>query len=642
MLLQSLFRGRRWGGRERGRLRRQRRLGHWETLGLGIGGQEQLEQRTLMAADLGVVISNAHMWYAPATQTSYNVVVTNLGDATATNATVSTVLPAGLAQSVWTAVYSSPSADKASGPVSGAGNLSGSITLPAGASATFTIRSVVAPTATGDLVATAKVTLAGDASAVNDESSKTLAFVPRSVALADAPGWSGSSQIRLVDPVSGTEIAKAAAFEAKYRSGVYATLGDIDDDGKPEVLAVPQYGRVGEVVVLRQVVSTVDGTTKVSLVKDDSATLLPFGPDYKHGLSLAVADFTGDGKDDVAVSKLLGQGDVKVFESTPSSPTSAFAPLRSFKPFIPGTTTGVSLAAGDFGTFTDGKITDATKPDGKAELVVVSGGGAKPLVQVRDVSAASVPLLDSIAPFSPAFRGGLSVAVARMNKDSIPDLVISQGVGGQGTVEVFDGTVAPAANAKLATSTAFSDLATRSLPVTTTAVDTNGDGRAETLVTVQSSARMVAPRRFTVTDSTKANDNSFTLVRDTTTAALPTTGWTAAPAATLEPGFVTSATGLQFRDLVVGTGASPSSNTANVRVNYEGRLLDGTRFDGNSNTSFALNQVIAGWTEGLKSMKVGGRRQLVIPAALGYGATGTGSIPANATLVFDVELLSTT
>jgi peptidylprolyl isomerase len=79
-----------------------------------------------------------------------------------------------------------------------------------------------------------------------------------------------------------------------------------------------------------------------------------------------------------------------------------------------------------------------------------------------------------------------------------------------------------------------------------------------------------------------------------------------------------------------------------VTVNYVGRLLNGTQFDGRDNQQFTLNGVIAGWTEGLGSMQVGGRRQLIIPANLGYGANGSGNIPPNSTLVFDVALLATT
>jgi FKBP-type peptidyl-prolyl cis-trans isomerase len=105
---------------------------------------------------------------------------------------------------------------------------------------------------------------------------------------------------------------------------------------------------------------------------------------------------------------------------------------------------------------------------------------------------------------------------------------------------------------------------------------------------------------------------------------------------------VTTPTGLRYRDLVVGPGASPSSPTARVTVNYEGRLLDGTRFDGRDGVEFGLDRVISGWTEGLQSMRVGGRRQLIIPSNLGYGATARPGIPANSILVFDVELLATT
>jgi FKBP-type peptidyl-prolyl cis-trans isomerase len=81
-----------------------------------------------------------------------------------------------------------------------------------------------------------------------------------------------------------------------------------------------------------------------------------------------------------------------------------------------------------------------------------------------------------------------------------------------------------------------------------------------------------------------------------------------------------------------------------LTVNYTGRLLTGAQFDstaGRGPFSFTLGagEVIKGWDEGLTGMKVGGTRELVIPSYLGYGDTGQGSIPPNATLVFEVELL---
>ncbi|WP_026082728.1 FKBP-type peptidyl-prolyl cis-trans isomerase [Mastigocladopsis repens] len=112
-----------------------------------------------------------------------------------------------------------------------------------------------------------------------------------------------------------------------------------------------------------------------------------------------------------------------------------------------------------------------------------------------------------------------------------------------------------------------------------------------------------------------------------------------------EANVVTTPSGLKYIDLVEGTGATPKTGQK-VVVHYTGTLEDGTKFDSSRDRNrpfdfqLGVGQVIKGWDEGLSTMKVGGRRQLIIPPELGYGARGAGGvIPPNATLNFDVELL---
>lgn len=107
-------------------------------------------------------------------------------------------------------------------------------------------------------------------------------------------------------------------------------------------------------------------------------------------------------------------------------------------------------------------------------------------------------------------------------------------------------------------------------------------------------------------------------------------------------GVQTTESGLQYKVLEAGDGAKPAA-TDQVKVHYRGRLLDGTEFDSSYKrgqpATFKVNQLIPGWVEALQLMPTGSKWELYIPASLGYGQGGTGNIPPNSTLIFEMELL---
>ena len=107
---------------------------------------------------------------------------------------------------------------------------------------------------------------------------------------------------------------------------------------------------------------------------------------------------------------------------------------------------------------------------------------------------------------------------------------------------------------------------------------------------------------------------------------------------------IETASGLKYFEIVEGTGHSPADATSRVRVHYTGWLVDGTKFessvDRGAPVEFSLGSHLKGWTEGIGSMREGGKRKLIIPFDLAYGEAGRpGSIPPRATVIFDVELI---
>lgn len=160
-------------------------------------------------------------------------------------------------------------------------------------------------------------------------------------------------------------------------------------------------------------------------------------------------------------------------------------------------------------------------------------------------------------------------------------------------------------------------------------------------------AELTKPQLQTSVETTPSAslDLSNSLVADATVPKAPATIAGNNMTGNNEENVIKTASGLQYVELKEGEGATPQTGQT-VVVHYTGTLEDGTKFDSSRDRGspfqfkIGVGQVIKGWDEGVGTMKVGGRRKLIIPPELGYGTRGAGGvIPPNATLIFDVELL---
>ena len=452
------------------------------------------------------------------------------------------------------------------------------------------------------------------------------------VAIGSDFGPGSTPLIRLVEAETGAVVAQTLAFEEAFAGGTRVAMGNVDGRPGDEIIAGSGLGRMGEIRVF-----TIERSgASTSLRELTGYRLRPFGDSYFGGVEVVAGDANGDRHADIIAAQSRGS-QVSVFLSPVFDAAISPVPSLTFRAFGPTYLSGVRVAAGDFGTFDNGRLVDATQPDDKVELAVAGGTGGQAVVRIYDVSAAAPSIVDTIRPFASRTTGGFSVAAGRYDTDSIDDVIISAGNGGPGT-EVYDGRVGSAENPRLASFSAFTGLSRPKAAVFAAGVDRNGDGRIDGFAGMQGAAGRGGASGLAFLSQAGSRTQAFASLAGAARLAAPLMSST---------DFVTTLTGIRYRVTQGGSGTVPASGQK-VSTHYTGWLLDGSKFDSSRDRgtpfefTLGTGAVIAGWDQLIAEMKPGERRTAIIPANLAYGSTARPGIPANSTLVFDIELLSAT
>ena len=298
------------------------------------------------------------------------------------------------------------------------------------------------------------------------------------IVIAPDKGNTSKPIVKVVNQETGKIISQFYAYEGKFLGGVQVATGDMTGDGIDEIIVAPGQGRVGEVRVFTQ-----------QGVELTQFRVQPYGSKYLGGVEVAVGDVNGDGRSDIVTATKTGRPDIRVFYNSfsfayPWADAIADAPSKQFYAFSSKFKGGADVVVADMGTFYNGVVYDAYTPDGKAEVIVGSGPGMQSTIDVYDVSAAP-KIVDTILPLSNSFKGGITLSTARVNGDAIPDIIVAAGNGGGSAIETWSGLVNDAHDVRLSAFSAFGDLASRNMPVHATALDTTGDGIADLLAVVQ-------------------------------------------------------------------------------------------------------------------------------------------------------------
>jgi uncharacterized repeat protein (TIGR01451 family) len=399
---------------------------------------------------------------------TFTVTLTNNGPDTASGVQVTDLLPAGL-----TFVSATPS----QGSYNDLTGLWIVGTVNPGVPQTLTITAAVNSPVPQTNTATIGFADQFDPNTANNTASATETppgFQPPIIVLPPDKRPKIPAPVLVIDHESGQVLTSFLAYEPTFLGGTRAVAADLTGDGIDEIITAPGRGRAGEVRVFTQ-----DG------VELTQFRTLAYPAKYKGGVSVAVADVNGDGLNDIITAPSSGKAEIRVFlNQSPNTDPIANTPFKKFIAF-PKSVGGAGVRAADMGMLLNGSFVNML--DGKAEIIVGSGPGIKATIKVFDVSGAPTAVR-TVFPFStggPTYKNGVNLDVARLDSDLIPDIIVGSENGGNSRVETYVWNTANASLDKTGTFMAYGDSASKLAPVRVAGVDTDGDGIADEIATVQ-------------------------------------------------------------------------------------------------------------------------------------------------------------
>ncbi len=300
-------------------------------------------------------------------------------------------------------------------------------------------------------------------------------FRPGIIVIGPDKSPTAPAPVLILDQATGEVKTSFLAYEPTFVGGTRVATGDLTGDGIDEIITAPGRGRQPQVRVFTQ-----EG------VELTAFRTMAYATTFKGGVQVAVGDVNGDGRNDIVTAPSSGKAQIKVFlNQSPNADPIANTSFKTFNAFPTTFVGGAFVRVADMGTRL-GNGTFNNTLDGKAEIIVGSGPGIKAAIKVFNVNATPVAVR-TINPFTigtAIYKNGVNFDVARLDGDLIPDIVVGTENGGNSRVETFvwNGS---AQLVKTGTFMAFGDSPSKIAPVRVAAIDTNGDGIANQIATVQ-------------------------------------------------------------------------------------------------------------------------------------------------------------